>query len=122
MDIPKEKLVFAKQKDKISDEALKTKPRSYLADAMLRFAKNRSSVAAAWILLFLVIFVIVSPVISPYAITDKDNTYTGYPPYVPAFAHSGILDGGRIYDSQNEISLTALKGIAEETGCSKKDL
>ncbi len=116
MDIPKEKLVFAKQKDKVSDEALKTMPRSYLADAMLRFRKNRSSVAAAWILLFLVAFCILSPIISPYKITDKDNIYTGYPPFVPAFSHSGILDGGRVYDSQNEISMTFLRGIAEETG------
>ena len=116
MDIPKEKLVFAEHRDRISDEVLKTKPRSYLADAMLRFTKNRSSVAAAWILLFLVIFVLVSPVISPYKITDKDNIYTGYPPFVPAFAHSGILDGGRVYDSQNEISMTFFRGIAEETG------
>ena len=77
MEIPKEKLVFAEHRDRISDEVLKTKPRSYLADAMLRFTKNRSSVAAAWILLFLVIFVLVSPVISPYKITDKDNIYTG---------------------------------------------
>ncbi len=116
MDIPKEKLVFAKHRERISDEALKTVPRSYLADAMLRFTKNKSSVAAAWILLFLVIFCILSPIISPYKITDKDSIYTGYPPFVPAFSHSGILDGGRIYDSQNEISMAALRGIAEETG------
>ncbi len=116
MDIPKEKLVFVKQKDKIGDEALKTAPRSYLADAMLRFKKNRSSVVAAWILLFLVIFCILSPLISPYKITDKDNIYTAYPPFVPAFSHMGFLDGGRIYDSQNDISLTSLRGIAEETG------
>ncbi len=116
MDIPKEKLVFAKREDRVSDEVLKTKPRSYLADAMLRFTKNKSSVAAAWILLFLVIFVILSPVISPYSINDKDNVYRAFPSFVPALAHLGLCDGGKIYDSQNEISLTALRGIAEETG------
>ena len=102
----------------LHDKKLETKARGFFADAMLRFSKNKSSVVAAWILLFLVVFAIVSPMVSPYTINDKDKLYTNSPAFVPWFAEHniGILDGAVSRGSQNETSMLYWRGIAEETG------
>ena len=47
--IPKEKFEFAQMDKDIHDKKLETKTRSFFADAMIRFKKNKSSVVAAWI-------------------------------------------------------------------------
>ena len=103
---------------RLHDTKLETKARGFFADAMLRFSKNKSSVVAAWILLFLVLFSILVPWISPYDINDKDKLYVNAPSYVPWFAehHMGFLDGGIKRDSQNDASMNYWRGIAEETG------
>jgi oligopeptide transport system permease protein len=116
--IPKEKFEFVQMDTRLHDTKIETKFRSFFADAMLRFRKNKSSVVAAYILLFLILFSIVSPLVSPYEITDKDKLYVNCPAYVPAIAKLGwgIMDGGKVYSSQNEASMNYWRGIAEETG------
>ncbi len=116
--IPQEKFQFVQMDARLHDSKIETKFRSFFADAMLRFRKNKSSVFAAWILLFLVIFSILAPAISPYEITDKDKLYVNCPSYVPAIAKMGIgiMDGSKVYTSQNEASMNYWRGIAEETG------
>ena len=54
--IPQEKFQFVQLDTHLHDKKLETKARSFFADAMLRFSKNKSSVVAAWILLFLLVF------------------------------------------------------------------
>ena len=116
--IPKEKFEFVQMDTRLHDTKIETKFRSFFADAMLRFRKNKSSVVAAYILLFLILFSIVAPLVSPYEITDKDKLYVNCPAYVPAIANLGwgIMDGGKVYSSQNEASMNYWRGIAEETG------
>ena len=116
--IPQEKFQFVQMDARLHDKKIDTKFRSFFQDAMLRFSKNKSSVVAAWILLFLVLFAIVAPMISPYEISNKDKLYTNCPAYVPAVAELGIgmMDGGKVYTSQNEASMNYWKGIAVETG------
>ena len=116
--IPQEKFEFVQMDARLHDSKIETKFRSFFADAMLRFRKNKSSVVAAWILLFLVIFSILAPAISPYKITDKDKLFVNFPSYVPAVAELGwgIMDGSKVYSSQNESSMNYWKGIATETG------
>ena len=117
-DLPKDKFVFVGEGKTHYDEALQTKARGYFEDAMIRFKENRSSVAAAWILLFLILFAIFAPIVSPYTIKDADKTYTSYPPYIAFFAKRGLslFGGTKIYDSQNDASMLFWRGIAEETG------
>ena len=114
--IPAEKFAFVQENENLHDRELQTKARGFFADAMIRFRKNKSSVAASYILLFLILFAIFAPIISRYDINDKDPMYVNYPPYVPALAKYGFLDGGRNIDSQNERSMDIWRGIAEETG------
>ncbi len=116
--IPQEKFQFVQMDARLHDTKLETKSRSFFQDAMLRFGKNKSSVAAAWILLFLVIFALVSPILSPYESTDMDKFYKNYPSYVPAVAKLGwgIMDGSTVHASQNDAAVNSWKGIALETG------
>ncbi len=118
--IPQEKFAFAQLDKELHDQKFDTKSRSYMQDAFLRFKKNKSSVFAAWIIIVLVIFSIVSPIISPYDVSDeKDNekVYQNYPPFVESIANLGIgiLDGGHAYET-NETALAKLRAVYEETG------
>ena len=83
---------------------------------MLRFRKNKSSVVAAYILLFLVLYAIFAPMISIYDVTDTDAMYVNYPPYLPSMAHTPILNGARVMDSQNDKAMLMWRAVAEETG------
>ena len=47
--IPQEKFEFVQMDARLHDSKIETKFRSFFADAMLRFRKNKSSVFAAWI-------------------------------------------------------------------------
>ncbi len=116
--IPAEKFAFVQLDTNIHDKKLETKSRGYLADAFLRFKKNKSSLIAAVIIIFLLLFALISPMVSPYTINDKDPVYTSYPPYVPAIAELGwgIFDGATTHASQNDLAMSAWKGIAVETG------
>jgi len=116
--IPKEKFEFAHVGTVLHDEKLKTKSRGYFADAFLRFKKNKSSVAAAFIIGILILFSIVSPIISPYTMNNKDNVYKNFPPFIESIAdlEIGILNGSQKRNSQNELQINKLKAIAVETG------
>ena len=116
--IPAEQFRFVQEDETLHDIALQTKARGFFADAMIRFRKNKSSVVAFWILLFLVLYAIFVPLFSQYKITDTDTMYVNYPAFVPSVANKGwgILDGGRLMDSQNERAMKFWKGIAAETG------
>ena len=116
--IPQEQFRFVQMEGNLHDKRLETKARSYFQDAMLRFRKNKSSVVAAWILLFLVLFSLIAPLLSPYTMDDKDNIFKSYPSYVPAIAKLdlGFMDGSTVHGNQNEKSLLYWQGIGEETG------
>ena len=116
--IPQEKFVFTQLDASLHDKKLETKSRSYFADCFLRFKKNKSSVIAAIIIAFLLLYAIVAPILSPYTVQDKDPMYVSYPPYVSAIAEKGwgIMDGAITRSSQNERSMLYWDGIAQETG------
>ena len=74
-NIPKEKFQLANQGDRLADKKLKTKPVGSLKDAFNRFKRNKSSVAAAIIILILFLYAIVIPFISPYDVEFRDGFY-----------------------------------------------
>ena len=116
--IPAEKFRFVQENEVLHDKELQTKSRSFFADAMIRFGKNKSSVVAAWILGFLILYAVIAPLISPYDIRNLDTIYINYPPFLRSVADMGIgiLDGATTLNSQNDNSLLALKAIGIETG------
>lgn len=116
--ISKDMFEFAQNDAKIHDAKFDTKARGYFADAMIRFKKSSAAVAGAWIIFALFLFSIISPIISPYKITDQDKFYVNYPPFIKAVSdmNIGIFNGGVAIDSQNDLSMAYWRGIAEETG------
>ena len=114
--IPAEQFEFVQENDKLHDQKLQTKARGFFADAMLRFRKNKSSVIAFCILVFLILYAIVVPILSPYTADDKDPMYVSYPPFNPTLAQYGILNGAKTFDSQNDTAMAIWKGVGIETG------
>lgn len=62
--VSKEDFVFVQQETKILDKKLETKPTTFIKDAFRRFCKNKSSVAAAFILGIIILLSIFVPIIS----------------------------------------------------------
>ena len=116
--ISQEQFQFVQKDAQLSDKKLETKARGYIGDAFIRFRKNKSSVIAAWVLLFLLLYAFLAPVVSPYTLDDTDGIYYNAPSFIPAIArlNLGIMDGARTLPSQTDESLTAWRAIAEETG------
>lgn len=114
LDIPKEKLQFADSNRIIHDQELETKPIGFFKDAMIRFKKNKSSVVAAFIILFLFIYAIFVPFIfkTTYNTSQGDVLYLDYQKLLPktkAFAWLG-WDGKKtdVIDNINYIKKQAL--------------
>ncbi len=74
MNISKEKFEFAGNVE-LHDKKLDTKPIGYFKDAMHRFKKNKGSVFAAFIILFLVLFAIIGPFLTPYTVSYQDMNF-----------------------------------------------
>ena len=68
----------------------KTKARSSWSDAARRFLKNKASVAAGVIIGLLLVFSLVTPLLSGYSVEFRDGFYRTMP---PAFARNTTLSG-----------------------------
>ena len=72
INIPKEKFRPATDKDLAHDKKLETKPIGYFKDAWIRFRKNKGSVVAFGIIVFLLLFALIVPMISQYTVSYED--------------------------------------------------
>ncbi len=98
-NIPKEKFQFCQQDGSIHDKKFDTKPVGYFKDAMIRFCRNKSSVAAACIIACLLLFAFLVPIFASNSYSEAltDTTYLQYGKLLPkceAFAWAG-WDGGK---------------------------
>ncbi len=93
VNIPKEKFEFVARTEKIHDQKLETKPIGYFKDAWIRFRKNKGSVIAFGIIMFLVLFAIVGPFLTPYTLSDRDGYYATALPKSKFFSQFGFWDG-----------------------------
>ena len=87
-NIPQEKFTIVANKD-IHDLKLDTKPVGYLKDAFRRFCKNKASVAAAFIIIFLLLFSIVGPFISKTDVQFSDQNMQYLLPKSKTFSFLG---------------------------------
>ena len=116
--IPKEKLRFLEGREILHDQPPETKPRGYFADAMYRFTRNRSSVAAAFIILLLVLYAVFVPFFAenPYTRALKDTMALSYAKLPPKAAFPLPGFDGETDKTVNAAGYHALRAIAEETG------
>ena len=89
-EIPQEKFAFIHKDERIHDEKLQTKSISYLGDAWLRFRKNKSSVVAFCLIVFLLLFAIITPFASPYTVQFRDGYYKSMLPSHPPACPSAV--------------------------------
>jgi len=71
MSINKEMFELVQSEDRIQDQAFQTKPIGYYKDAWIRFKKNKASLVALIILVFLIIMTIIGPHLSSYDLHEQ---------------------------------------------------
>ena len=73
MNIPADRFEPAVRDEKIFDKKFESKPIGYFKDAMIRFAKNKSSLVAAFIIAILLLFAIIVPFFYKYSVDAKSK-------------------------------------------------
>jgi len=96
--IDKSKFVLVHDKNyKIHDEPLKTKEIGYYKDSWNRFKKNRASLVAFYIILFIMFFVLFGPYLKSYSLFEdkpiEAARLQNLTPKIPFLEDFGIFDG-----------------------------
>ncbi len=117
--IPASQFAFVGDEGRLHDKKLETKPVGYFKDAMIRFCKNKSSVVAAYIILFLVLYAIFVPIFceTTYSRALTDTTYLMYtklPPKAEGMGWLGMDGTGNV--TVNEADYNTMRALAQETG------
>ncbi|MBQ2711246.1 MAG: ABC transporter permease [Clostridia bacterium] len=118
--IPASKFAFASGVDTSHDQKLDTKPVGYFKDAMRRFSRNKASVVAAYIILFLVIFALVGPYLTSATYQNAQVTDSGLMRYKflpPKLFNAGLgfWDGSESKE-MNQANYYRLLAMQQETG------
>ena len=119
--IAPEKFRMVQQDAKISDVKFDTKPVGYFKDAFSRFKKNKSSVTAAIIIIFLLLFALFGPMLSKYETTDIDGYYKQALPKASALEFIG-WDGTRVEKKQSQMLYDKYNGIGLEKNSSANNV
>lgn len=115
---------FIQMNEKIFDKKFETKAVGYFGDAFRRFCKNKSSVVAFCILMFIILMAILVPAFTK----DKDGRYSWneeyvdpstyqdptkilLPPRIPLLEKLGIADGTRKF---KEVNVAFIISITDE--------
>ncbi|MGN0431534.1 MAG: ABC transporter permease [Lachnospiraceae bacterium] len=117
--IPKEKFEFYHREGQMAHKKPEAKPVGWFQDAMLRFCRNRSSAAAAVIILGLMLFAILVPAFcsNRYTESPTDTVYLQYSKLLPKcewLAWAGW--DGCSKETIKEADYYARMAIGEETG------
>ena len=117
MNLPKEKFRPASGRDMKHDKKLETKPIGYFKDAWMRFRKNKGSVFAFGIIIFLVLFAIIVPLLSPFTVAYEDMYFKYNYPKNELFVSMGIdFWDGCAEKTLNEQTFMEYSAIGQETG------
>lgn len=117
MNIPKEKFRPASGRDMTHDKKLETKPVGYMKDAWLRFCKNKGSVVAFGIIVFLLLFALIVPIVSPYTVAYEDMYFRyNYPKNELCVKWGWDFWDGCVKKTLNEATFIEYQAIGQETG------
>lgn len=115
--IPASEFAFVADADRLHDKKLETKPIGYFKDVLIRFSRNKSSVVAAFIILFLVLYAIFVPIFceTNYSRSLTDTMYLNYGRLPPDWNGLFGIDGtGKA--TVNSATYLTYQALAEETG------
>jgi|LAHS01.1.fsa_nt_gb oligopeptide transport system permease protein len=88
-----EQSAFVQSDSQISDTKFETKQMSFFHDAFRRFAQNKGSLVAGVIIMFLLLFSVITPYFSGHDTTTTEPYYAYCTPKNPLFAGTGFWDG-----------------------------
>lgn len=93
-EITQDDFVLTNVDKDVKEQKFQTKPTTFFKDSMKRFAKNKSSVVAAFILGFLILLSIIVPLVSPYDVINGlgDTAFSNLEPKLFENAN-GFWDG-----------------------------
>ncbi len=121
LSIPAEKFQFVSSRDISHDKKFDTKPVGYLKDAFRRFSKNKASVVAAAIIIFLVIYAVFGPLmfnseyLSAYGRDTELIHYKELLPKAALFEGTGFWDGSSVKEI-SQFTYNMYRGVEQETG------
>ena len=101
----------------IYDQAIEGEAIGFFKDAWLRFKKNKSSVVAGIIILFIIFMAIFGPMMSPYSFREQHTQFGTLPPRIPILENFGIFDGTmtmELFEADAIEMGDAVKSIEEE--------
>ena len=101
----------------IYDQAIEGEAIGFFKDAWLRFKKNKSSVVAGIIILFIIFMAIFGPMMSPYSFREQHTQFGTLPPRIPVLEDFGIFDGTmkmELFEADAIEMGDAIKSIEEE--------
>lgn len=84
---------FASGNAESKDRKPQTKPVGYFRDAWRRFKKNKASIVALCIIVFLILFAFITPLCSTFDVSFSDPIYRNRIPKNSVLAHIGIATG-----------------------------
>ena len=122
VDIPSGKFEFVNSGEKIHDTKFETKPIGYLKDALIRFCKNKASVAAFIIIIFIVLFALIVPFTTPKSKAVVMDTYYSKkaPRNVVLKESLGIFNGSKKYEKNERALINEIaKGVGAEFDVTK---
>ena len=119
-NIPKEKFQLVNHGERISDKKFDTKAVGSFMDAMQRFKRNKSSVIAAFIILFLFLFSIITPMFSNYSVTFRDGYYKMVLPKSQALSFLGWDGCKDVQESQAGYEYLSAIGMEHGSSAVKK--
>ena len=120
--IPREKFEFTNKDERLHDKKLETKQMSYFEDVIKRFAKNKSSVVAAFIIALLVLFAIIAPFTVNQKYVDSFATetilgrYKFLTPKLDIFEGTGFWDGTKVVEGVTEVQYLTYRAMEQELG------
>ena len=121
-NIPQEKFEFVNTNERLHDKKLETKQMSYFQDVVRRFAKNKSSVVAAFIIALLVLFAIIGPLTVNQEYVDSFATqtilgrYKYLTPKLDIFEGTGFWDGTKVVEDASEVQYQTYLAMEQELG------
>ena len=106
---------FVSRADYHAEKKLDTKPIGYFKDALIRFRKNKASVAGFVIIMLLVLYAIIGLFFTNFSVQFRDGYLRQVLPKNKLLENAGFWDGAKV-ETLNQIGYDFYDGIGQETG------
>ena len=100
LNMSADKFELVQREKEIRDVEFKTEAVSYGKDVLRRFLRDKVTLVAAIVVLFIVFMAIVGPYLSPHDYLEQTPAHNDLPPRVQFLENFGIMDGTKVIEIQ----------------------